>query len=140
LEKKYLSEINDADEFIRIAEDTLSVSLKTSANRIYFSLERAVIAFLHFKGRNAPKNRQKLWDTASELLGDNCYPLLRQLYDIRLQADYGSASKIVSLDLAVLKELLAKTKELVKYIKNLILAESNNKVLSEKGGNTKKVL
>ena len=140
LGKKYLSEMNDAEEFLKVAESNFNTSLKTSANRMYFALERAVAAFLHFKDKKVPKSRQKLWMIASELLGENCYQILRQLYDFRLQADYGSISKIVSLDSVVLKEFLAKTKEVVFYIKKSILTEGNNKDSFEKGEDTKKVL
>jgi uncharacterized protein (UPF0332 family) len=143
LGREYLSEIKDAEEFLKTAEYSLNISLKSSANRLYFALERAVVAYLHFKGRKASKNRQKLWGVALELLGENYYQLLMQLYDLRLQADYGTISKITSLNSDILRELIVKVKENISFIKKSILIHKNERQgneQSEKGGDTKEVL
>jgi len=92
LEKKYLSEISLAEEFLKSAKNSLEFSMRTSANRLYFALEKAVVSYILFRGGEIPKNHQKIWEFSSSLLEQEYYTVLRELYDLRMQADYGRIS------------------------------------------------
>jgi uncharacterized protein (UPF0332 family) len=121
LAKEYLIEINLAEEFIEVAKNNLGSSLRTSANRAYFALEKAVVSFLMFKRLNKlPKNHQKIWELASEFLGEGAYQLLRELYDLRMQADYGSVSLIVDFNEKVVGEKILEVKNFIEVIKKKI--------------------
>ena len=104
LEKNYLSELKIAEEFLDASKRNLESSIRTSANRLYFAFEKAVISYLYFKNTKIPKNHQKLWEISAEYLGEEHYSLLRELYDLRMQADYGAVSVFVNLIEKVLKE------------------------------------
>ncbi|MBU1252592.1 MAG: HEPN domain-containing protein [Nanoarchaeota archaeon] len=106
-----------AEEFMEVAKRNLEVSPRSCANRIYFAFEKAVIGYLLFKEINIPKNHKKIWEISSELLGEEYYSLFRELYDLRLQADYGSASVFVKLDVGVLREKIALVESLTSKIK-----------------------
>lgn len=121
LEKKYLTDLENAEEFLNVARDVLDSSIKTSANRLYFALEKAVSAYLDYKGRDIPKNHQKLWEFSNELLGEEYYQALRKLYDLRMQADYGLMSVITPLNSEIMKEAIEKTKQLIDKISKEIL-------------------
>lgn len=120
MEKNYLNELKIAFEFLDVSKNNLNSSLKTSANRIYFALERAVVSYLYFKKINIPKNHQKLWELSSEFLGDGFYKILRELYDLRMQADYGIVSVFVVLNKDILKKYLIEVEFLINKIKSLV--------------------
>ena len=120
MEKKYLSELEVADEFLKVAKNSLSLSLRTSANRLYFSFERAVIAYLMFKGKKVPKNHQKIWELSAEFLGEEFYDHLRHLYDLRMQADYGNISVFVVFNKKVVEEEIMKSEVLIGKIRGLL--------------------
>ena len=117
MEKNYLNELKIAGEFLEIAKKDLSVSLRTSANRLYFALEKTVIAYFYFRKIKIPKNHQKLWELSSELLGENYYLLLRELYDLRMQADYGNVSIFAELSVKNVKENIDKVENLINELK-----------------------
>ncbi len=125
MEKRYLNEIKVAEEFIKIAEEVVKVSLRTSANRVYFALEKAVIGFLLFKGLEVPKNHQKIWDVSSELLGEDSYQLFRELYDLRMQADYGTESIIVEFNEKIVMEKINKVNNFINMIKDMSKEEKD---------------
>ena len=117
MEKNYLNELKIAEEFLVIAKKNLGLSLRTSANRLYFALEKAVIAYLHFKDVRVQKNHQKLWELADKLLGKEYYSLLRELYDLRMQADYGNISVFADLNAKTIKENIDKVESLISKLK-----------------------
>lgn len=127
LEKKYLIDLENAEEFLNVARNVLDSSIKTSANRLYFALEKAVTAYLGFKGKDIPKNHQKLWELANELLGKEYYQALRKLYDLRMQADYGLMSMISPLNNEIMKNTIEKTKHLIDKISKEILQKEEKK-------------
>ena len=126
MESKYLSEFEMAKEFIEVAKRSIELSPKSCANRIYFAFEKAVIAYLLFKDINIPKNHKKIWDVSSELLGEEYYVLFRELYDLRMQADYGRTSIFVKLDMRVLKKKIILVENLMAKIKLMIEDEIKN--------------
>src|SRR3989344_4631676 len=117
LENKYLSEMALAEEFLESAKISLESSMRTSANRLYFALEKAVIAYILFKGDELPKNHQKIWEISSILLGEDYYSTLRELYDLRMQADYGRISVFLELTIETLKINLVKVESLIRDIR-----------------------
>jgi len=117
LEKKYLTEFKLSEEFLEIAKINSNLSFRSSANRLYFSFEKAVISYLLFKGLKVPKNHQKMWELCSEHLGEEYYSHLRQLYDLRMQGDYGNISTFVLLTKETLQENISKTEVLIKSIR-----------------------
>lgn len=117
LEKKYLNEIKLSGEFLEIAKINSGLSFRSSANRLYFSFEKAVISYLLFKNLKVPKNHQKMWELCSDYLGEEYYAHLRKLYDLRMQGDYGNISIFVVLNKITLKENIYKTEVLIKKIK-----------------------
>ena len=60
MEKKYLSEMALAEEFLKSAKYSLDFSMRTSANRLYFALEKAVVSYVLFKGNEVSKNQKNL--------------------------------------------------------------------------------
>jgi len=120
LAKEYLTEIKLAEEFIEAAKNNLNYSLRTSANRVYFALEKAIVGFLIFNGIKIPKNHQKIWELASEFLGEESYRLLRELYDLRMQADYGVVSLIVDFNEKVVLKKINEVKNLIETIKKKV--------------------
>jgi len=108
LERKYLDEWKRALDFINAVKNNLKVGdFKTAANREYFALESAVVCCLIVKFDKELRNHQKIWELARDLDSD-AYDLLRELYDLRLQADYGKASEIVELNEKIVKDYLGK--------------------------------
>ena len=120
MEKKYLSELEIADEFLKVARDNLGLSLRTSANRLYFSFERAVVAYLMFRGIEIPKNHQKVWELCGEFLGEEFYDELRYLYDLRMQADYGTISVFVEFSEEVVGKEIVKSGILINKIREML--------------------
>jgi len=117
LEKKYLTEFKLSEEFLKIAKINSNLSFRSSANRLYFSFEKAVISYLLFKGLKVPKNHQKMWELCSESLGEEHYSHLRRLYDLRMQGDYGNISVFVMLTKSTLQENITKTEDLINKIR-----------------------
>ena len=113
MEKNYLNELKIAEEFLMTAKKNQNSSLRTSANRLYFALEKAVIAYLYFKDVKVSKNHQKLWELSDSLLGKEYYSLLRDLYDLRMQADYGNISVFADLNAKTIKENIDKVESLI---------------------------
>ena len=120
LEKRYLSELKVAEEFLEASEKNLNESLRTSANRLYFAFEKAIISYLYFKNIRIPKNHQKIWELSAEMLGEEYYSLLRELYDLRVQADYGSMSVFADLSVKNVSEKMVKVRSLFNKIKKRI--------------------
>jgi uncharacterized protein (UPF0332 family) len=120
LGKNYLNEFKIAEEFLEMAKKNLNSSLRTSANRLYFALEKAVIAYLYFKNIRVQKNHQKLWELSGKLLGEEYYSLLRELYDLRMQADYGNISVFADLNAKTIKENINKVESLISKLKSKI--------------------
>ena len=129
MEKRYLDELKISEEFLNVAKRNLELSFRTSANRLYFAFERAVVAYLMFKQVKVSKNHQKIWELCDEFLGENFYSHLRNLYDLRMQADYGNISRFIKLDKKVLKTEISKTETLIKKIKKVINEQINKKRL-----------
>ena len=121
MERNYLNELSLAEEFFESAKKNLNSSLRTSANRLYFAFEKAVVSYLCFKKVKIPRNHQKLWELADELLGEGYYSLFRTLYDLRMQADYGNISLFVELDIKSIRDNLDKVESFVKKLKMDIL-------------------
>ncbi len=122
LDKKYsLSWEEDwkrAKDFLKAAENNFNIDdYKTAANRAYFSAERAIIAALKFNSLPVSKNHKNIW-TYSKLLvlKIDIFSLLRELYDMRLQADYGNVSNIIELSKDNLNMQLSKVRDLLKEI------------------------
>lgn len=117
LEKRYLNEWKRALEFLDAVKNNLRVNdFKTAANRGYFALERVVVCCLIIEFNKSLKNHQRIWEL-SRGLGMGIYELLRELYDLRLQADYGKSSEIVELDEKIVKEYLIKIEETFEKIR-----------------------
>ena len=127
MENKYLNELKLAEEFLISAKNNLPQNLRTSANRLYFSFEKLIIAYLLFKDVKVPKNHQKIWELASELLGDEYYQFLRILYDLRMQADYGNKSIFVDLNINNLEYNFLKVESYFIKIKNIINSSQKKK-------------
>jgi len=109
-----------AEEFLKAAKNNLKTSLRTAANRLYFALERAVIAYLKKKNVKAPKNHQQLWNLTAENLGEEYYQGLRKAYDLRMQADYGVISIFTELTTESIERNLMITEILIGKIKKTI--------------------
>jgi len=135
LEKRYLSEISLAEEFLKSAKNSLDFSMRTSANRLYFALEKAVVSYILFKGHEIPKTHQKIWEFSSTMLGEEYYSALRELYDLRMQADYGRISVFLELSLEVLKNKLVKVESLINNIRLRLKDDAPN----EKDGKNNKI-
>lgn len=117
MEKRYLDEWKRALEFLEAVKRNLKEGdIKTAANREYFALERAVVSCLMIKFDKDLKNHQKIWEL-SKNLDAGVSDLLRELYDLRLQADYGKSSEIVALNEKVIKNYLEKIETLLKKLK-----------------------
>ncbi|MBI2106235.1 HEPN domain-containing protein [Candidatus Woesearchaeota archaeon] len=117
MEKKYSDEWKRAEEFLDAVKRNLKEGdIKTAANREYFALERAVVCCLMIKFGKDLKNHQKIWEL-SKSLDTGVFDLLRELYDLRLQADYGKSSEIVVLNEMVVKDFLDKIEALLKKLK-----------------------
>jgi len=120
-----MSEWVRAKEFFEAAEANFNRGdINTAANREYFAAERAVVALLKIKTGREFKNHKNIWNASRILnLGVDVYGLLRSLYDLRLQADYGKEFSIVPLTKESARDYLIKVKALLEKI------ESTKKVL-----------
>jgi uncharacterized protein (UPF0332 family) len=123
LEKKYLIELGISEEFLKVAKKNLNVSLRTSANRLYFSFEKMIISYLLFKKIIVPKNHQKVWELCLEHLGEEFYSHIRELYDLRMQADYGNISKFVEFNKKILDNRIKESEKMIKKIRGKILGK-----------------
>jgi len=113
LVKAYISDWGRAMGFLKAAESNLKLNdYRTAANREYFACESAVSAVLKLKGIKARKEHKDIWDKAAFVCPDG-KRLLRELYDLRLQADYGKASFIVPLSQEIAEEYLVRLKAFV---------------------------
>jgi len=119
LVKKYTDEWNRAKDFLKAVRANIEIKdIKTVANREYFAMERAVVVALLIENKRAPKNHKEIWEMSRYLdLGINIHELMRRLYDLRLQADYGKISNIVELNEQNVKYYLDKIELIMKKIK-----------------------
>lgn len=115
-----MSEWERAKDFFRAAQANLSRGdINTAANREYFAAERAIVALLEVKTEQEFKSHGKIWDASRTLdLSVDIYELLRKLYDMRLQADYGKEFNIVPLNKESVKKYLVKVKALLDEIES----------------------
>ena len=119
LVKKYLNEWKRANDFLNAARNNLKLGdLKTVANREYFALERAIVSVLLMENKKVSKNHKKIWGMSRFLdLDVDVFNLMRRLYDLRLQADYGKISDIVELSEENITNYLNQVELLIKRIK-----------------------
>ena len=98
--KNYTNEWNRSKEFLKAAKSNLELNdIKTVANREYFAMERAVVSALLIENKKVSRNHKKIWEMSKFLdLDFDVYTLMRKLYDLRLQADYGKISDIIELN------------------------------------------
>ncbi len=137
--KKYSDDLERAEEFLKIAESLVESSLKTSANRLYFALENAVSAFIKFSQKEVPKNHQKLWEISREL-GDDYYNSLRELYDLRMRADYGIASTIVVLNKEKIQHCLKVVRGMIENVRRKLLGDNHKQNKKEAQSNYTKIV
>lgn len=123
MEKRYLDELKIAEEFFEIAKKNLNESLRTSANRLYFALEKSVVAYLLFKQVKVPKSHRIIWELSSKEIGQKYYDMLRKLYDLRMQADYGNVSIFADFNIKILGEKILQVEKLINEIKMKIKRE-----------------
>ncbi len=91
---------------------------KTAANRAYLSAESAVKAGLKFTGKQVSTKHQNNWTNSVLLeLGIDTFSLLQELYDLRLQADYGTVSEVVKLNKEEVSKYMKKLEDLLEKIK-----------------------
>jgi uncharacterized protein (UPF0332 family) len=114
-----LTEWNRAKDFLAAAKRNLEESdLRTAANRAYFSAERAVVACLMCRKIKIPKHHKVVWYMCNLLnINYDAYTLLRRLYDLRLQADYGKSSKIIELTNESLNQHIAEIEKMMEDMK-----------------------
>ena len=119
LEKKHLNEWERAKGFLLASKNNLKIGdIKTAANREYFSVERAIVCTLILEKKKVPKNHKNIWEMSKFLdLDINIYKLMRELYDLRLQADYGKISDLVELTNETVLNYIEKIDLLIKKIK-----------------------
>ena len=119
LVKKYLNEWKRANDFLNAARNNLKLGdLKTVANREYFALERAIVSVLLMENKKVSKNHKKIWEMSRVLdLNVDVFNLMRKLYDLRLQADYGKTSHIVELSEGNVINYLSQVELLIKRIR-----------------------
>lgn len=91
--------------------------VETAANRLYFSGERAAVAWLKKNKVSVPPDHQQIWFLSKKIaIPTNSNALLRELYDLRLQADYGKRFEIAVLNKETVKNYLSKTRKLLEEI------------------------
>ena len=119
LVKKCLDEWKRANDFLDAARNNLKLGdLKTTANREYFALERAIVSVLLMENKKVSKNHKKIWEMSRVLdLNVDVFNLMRKLYDLRLQADYGKTSHIVELSEGNVINYLSQVELLIKRIR-----------------------
>ena len=116
---KCTDEWNRAKDFLKAAKVNMELNdIKTVANREYFAMERAVIVSLLIENKKVPKNHKEIWEMSRYLdFGINVSELMRKLYDLRLQADYGKISDIVELNKENVANYLKEIELVIKKIK-----------------------
>jgi len=93
--------------------------IKTVANREYFTVERAVVAMLLIENKKVPRSHKKIWEMSKILdLDFDVYDLMRKLYDLRLQADYGKVSNVTELNRDSVIYYLKQLELIIKIIKD----------------------
>lgn len=103
--------------FLDAVKNNLKVDdFRTAANREYFALERAAVCCLIIDFNKVLKNHQKIWEMSKDLDLD-IYELLRELYDLRLQADYGKSFELVEFNEDIVKEYLNKIENVFEKIR-----------------------
>lgn len=96
--------------------------IETSANRMYFSAERASAAWLKKNNVPVPPDHQQIWFLSKKIaIPTNSHTLLRELYDLRLQADYGKRFEIAVLNKETIKSYLNKTRKLLEEIEKSLM-------------------
>ena len=90
----------------------LEKSLKTTADRLYFAAERAVVAYLLVMEEKVSKQHGEIWN-AARTVDTEWHALLQSLYDLRLQADYGAKSTIKILTKEVILHYIPKVSSLL---------------------------
>lgn len=91
--------------------------VETSANRLYFSAERASVAWLKKNRVAVPPDHQQIWFLSKKIvIPTDSNALLKELYDLRLQADYGKRFEIAVLNKETVKNYLSKTRRLLEEI------------------------
>ena len=91
--------------------------IETAANRLYFSGERAAVAWLKKNKVSVPPDHQQIWFLSKKInIPSNSYSLLKELYDLRMQADYGKRFEIAVLNAETIKNGIAKTRKLLEEI------------------------
>lgn len=118
MEKKYLDEWKRAKDFLESARNNLNLNdIKTTANREYFAVERAVVCLLLIENKKVPKNHKIIWEMSKLLsIETNVHELMRKLYDLRLQADYGKVSDIAVLNKETVNDYLNQIEVVMKTI------------------------
>ena len=74
-----------------------------------------------------------MWDSANELPGEKYYTALRELYDLRMQADYGAMSLIVPLNSEIIKKAIERVKDLINSIEFNLKLQNDKKLNGELG-------
>ncbi|MBI1935477.1 HEPN domain-containing protein [Candidatus Woesearchaeota archaeon] len=121
-DKKYLYDWKEdwsrSKDFLKAAEANFKLDdFKTAANRAYFTAESAIVAALKLNSKPVSKSHKNIWELSKLLeLEIDTYGLLRDLYDMRLQADYGHVSYIAKLDKETLNNYLTKIKQMLEII------------------------
>lgn len=126
LEQKSTDELARAKEFLDITQQTLEKSLKTTANRLYFAAERAIVAYLLAMEIKVSKRHGIIWN-AAKTVDTKWYVLLQSLYDLRLQADYGAKSTIRPLTKEVISQYIPEVSSLLADIENKIAQKEKEK-------------
>jgi len=126
LEQKSTDELARAKEFLDIAQQTLEKSLKTTANRLYFAAERAVVAYLFAMEIKVSKKHGSIWN-AAKTVDMKWHTLLQVLYDLRLQADYGANSTIKILTKEVISPYISEVSSLLADIEKKIAQKEKEK-------------
>jgi len=91
--------------------------VETSANRLYLSAERAAVAWLKKNKFSVPPDHQQIWLLSKKIaVSTNSHALLKELYDLRLQADYGKRFEITVLNEETVKNGLNKTRKLLEEL------------------------
>lgn len=120
LAKRYINEWNRTKDFLMAAKSNLELNdIKTVANREYFTVERAVVAMLLIENKKVPRSHKKIWEMSKILdLDFDVYDLMRKLYDLRLQADYGKVSNVTELNRDSVIYYLKQLELIIKIIKD----------------------
>jgi len=89
----------------------------TAANRIFVACENAIYAHLKLKFGNTTFSRKRIIMKLGEM-----DPLLKEVYedsyDIRVQADYGRKSRIITISKGNVESIIEKIEKLIFDIEN----------------------